>query len=283
MGLPAVHEFPSWRGASHRPSASLGLGPVSASTGLAPAPSCRPAPRIQHEQALGEQQADERRAQRFALATQRWQHSHPATTAHNLLDRRLSGDATPQLLGRIDLRSSRDRLGEHLILRLQHPEHGHTGFQQVYARALDNQGRTQHLVIRAAGLKSGSSAVIQAVPGHEHWPAAICEGLFTALSVALGWPGPVVVALDAYNLRPVRAAFNRPCLFFADDDRQGKHNTGFEQARRALQPGDRILLPQFPAGEQSGSLSDFNDLHRLCGLAEVQRQIRAVWPMELQP
>lgn len=164
------------------------------------------------------------------------------------------------------------------MLQLQHQRHGHTGFQQLYDQPLDAGGRTQHLIIRQAGLKKGACASIHPLPGHEHWPVALCEGLFTALSVALAWPGPLRVALDAYNLRPVRAAIDGPCVFFADDDRAAERHTGWHQAKAALQPGDRIVLPRFPDAGSAGDLSDFNDLHRVSGLAEVQRQVRLAWP-----
>lgn len=248
------------------------------SRGLPLPAAAQPAAQIRPALDAHEQEAEARRARRVTLAEQRWQLATAATPQDALLQRRLQGDASAELLQRLDLVRSQDRLGTHLMLRLQQPQHGHTGFQQIYDQPLDAGGRTQHLLIRQAGLKKGSFASIQPCPGHEHWPVALCEGLFTALSVALAWPGPLAVALDAYNLRHVRAGIDRPCVFFADDDRAGERHTGWHQARAALQPGDRIVLPQFAATACEDRLSDFNDLHRVSGLREVQRQVRQAWP-----
>lgn len=246
--------------------------------GLALSVPSTPRPRIDAGNERAERQEQARRAQRFALTQQRWVQASSAGADHPLLQRRLCGDANPALLARLGLRRSSDRLGEHLMIRLQHRQHGHTGFQQLHIRPLDERGRTQHLVMREAGLKNGSFTCIRATAGHEHWPVAICEGLFTALSVALAWPGPLAVTLDAYNLAHVRASIRRRCVFFADDDRAGGRNTGLRQAQAAAQAHDLIVLPCFPAGESPQSCSDFNDLHRIAGLEEVRRQVRAAWP-----
>lgn len=218
------------------------------------------------------------RTERFHEQHRLWHQAARAEAGHPLLQARLCGHATPDLLERLDLRHIRTARGDCLAVRLLHRQHGLCGFQQLHGRPLDAGGRTQHLVIRASGMKRGAFACIRASAGCEHWPVAICEGVFTALSVALGWPGPVAIALDAGNLAAVRAMIERPCVFFADNDAWSTANTGLRSARRASRPGDRIAFPAFAGEHHPLKPSDFNDLLRLSGIDALRRQIRPLWP-----
>jgi putative DNA primase/helicase len=217
---------------------------------------------------------------RFELQLQRWQRAAPAKISHCLLVERLCGHATAALLARLDLRQWASSFDNHLLVALRHREHGLTGFQQLHTRPLNITGRTQNLFIRAEGLKRGSFVCIRAQQGCEHWPVGLCEGLLTGLSIALGWPGPIAVALDAYNLGAVRAGIQRRCVFFADDDTWSSRNTGRLQADAARLPDDSLLAPSFGAQHDKHRPNDFNDVLKLAGVAELQRQIRRVWPTE---
>lgn len=218
------------------------------------------------------------RLERFQRHCRQWHSTEAPSPDHPLLARRLCGHASPELLGRLSLRSFHGPHGEGLMVRLLNHQHGHTGFQLLHAAPLDARGRTQELVIRQAGMKRGSFACIHATAGYEGWPVAICEGVFTALSVALGWPGPLVIALDAGNLASVRPMIQRPCVFFADHDAWARRNTGLLHAQQACRPGDRVILPAFAAGHADQQPTDFNDLLRLAGHSELLRQIRDGWP-----
>lgn len=218
------------------------------------------------------------RRERFLEQNRLWHAAGRATPDHPLLVERLGGMASAELLARIDLRPLAHPRGGCLAVRLLHYEHGHCGFQQLHRQPLDASGRTQHLVIRAGGMKRGAFACIRASAGREHWPVAICEGVFTALSVALGWPGPVAIALDAGNLAAVRAMIGRPCVFFADNDAWSTANTGLRSARRASRPGDRIAFPGFAGEHHPLKPTDYNDLLRLSGIDALRRQIRSSWP-----
>lgn len=228
----------------------------------------------------------ERCLERFRTGCRQWQATTPATAEHTLLRWRLCGHGSEQLLARLDLRSFQHPRGEGLMVRLLNHEHGHCGFQQLHAAPLDTGGRTQHLIIRQRGMKRGSMVCIRASAGHEGWPIAMCEGLFTALSVALGWPGPIAVALDAGNLPAVRQMIQRPCVFFADHDAWARRNTGLLHAQQACRPGDRVILPafaaEFAAEHADHQPTDFNDLQRLAGHAELLRQLRQGWPSHYQ-
>lgn len=234
----------------------------------------------ENERARAEQDAREakRCLERFHSHNRQWHAATRATADHPLLSKRLCGYASADLLARLSLRSFEHSRGAGLMVRLQSYDHGHCGFQQLHAKPLDSNGRTQHLVIRQRGMKQGSFVCIHASPGHEGWPVAICEGVFTALSVALGWPGPIAIALDAGNLRPVRQMIKRSCVFFADDDTWSASNTGLLRAEQAMKPGDRLVFPRFRPAHAAERPTDFNDLLRLAGHGELLRQVRTAWP-----
>jgi putative DNA primase/helicase len=117
----------------------------------------------------------------------------------------------------------------------------------------------------------------------------ICEGYATAASIWEATGFSVVAAFNAGNLANVAREFKRhrpgATLLIAGDDDQhvpadwkergkGKPwvNAGrlkTEAAAKAV--GARWLLPSFPTEE--GRPTDFNDLHRMCGLGEVKAQI----------
>lgn len=233
---------------------------------------------VQAARAAREAHEAEHHLQRFRAQGRCWHAASPATVDHPLLLKRLCGQVSTELLSRLQLRSFEHPRGAGLMVRLQNHQHGHCGFQLLHPSPLDASGRTQHLVIRQRGMKHGSFVCIRAMPGHESWPVAICEGVFTALSVALGWPGPIAVALDAGNLASVRPMIGRNCVFFADNDAWGSRNTGLLRARLALQAGDRLVLPRFAGEFTAERPTDFNDLLRLAGPAELLRQVRQGWP-----
>lgn len=214
------------------------------------------------------------RLKRFSSTKNQWIHSPKATVGHALLQKRLGKQLTEKLLSRIDIRSTS---AQSLMVRLQHYEHGTSGFQALYAQPQCQDGRRQDYIIQKAGMKKGSLVVIRAEQGYESWPVGICEGLFTALSVAVFYKGPIAIALDAGNLKPVRQMIKRPCIFFADNDAWKSHNTGHIAAQEATYKGDRIFLPLFDKALADKKPTDFNDLLMWQGANALKQQILAAY------
>ena len=125
-------------------------------------------------------------------------------------------------------------------------------------------------------------------------PVFVCEGYATGMSLrmALERKYAVFVAFDAYNLPHVVESIHRmlptnPLVICADDDYTTKvrglaNNTGRIQAQVAMESvmdaGAKLVVrtyPLFRKETQRGPKdSDFNDLHRLEGLAEVRAQLQ---------
>ena len=125
-------------------------------------------------------------------------------------------------------------------------------------------------------------------------PVFVCEGYATGMTIrmALERCYPVFVAFDAYNLPVVveavyRALPGSPIVICADDDfkttsRGLPNNVGRIQAQVAqegvMDLGARLVVRSFPLFRKETARgdkdTDFNDLHRLEGLAEVTAQLR---------
>jgi len=121
-------------------------------------------------------------------------------------------------------------------------------------------------------------------------PVFVCEGYATGMSIrmALERRYPVFVAFDAYNLPTVVAAVHQalpgsPIVICADDDYKTTikglpNNVGRIQAQIALDSvmdlGAKLVVRTFPVFRKETNRgdkdTDFNDLHRLEGLAEVK-------------
>ena len=112
----------------------------------------------------------------------------------------------------------------------------------------------------------------------------ICEGYATGASLHMATGKPVAVALDSGNLEPVANALREKfpqaqITICADNDHSLKRNgqpwnVGLEKAQRAAQAvGGKMVAPVFDEKEKARGLTDFNDLHRARGLAEVQKQV----------
>lgn len=124
-------------------------------------------------------------------------------------------------------------------------------------------------------------------------PVFVCEGYATGMSLrmALGRRFPVFVAFDAYNLPVVVEAVHHalpgcPIVICADDDYKTTikglpNNVGRIQAQVALESvmdaGAKLVVRTYPVFRKETTRgdkdSDFNDLHRLEGLAEVTSQL----------
>lgn len=125
-------------------------------------------------------------------------------------------------------------------------------------------------------------------------PVFICEGYATGMSIrmALDRRYPVFVAFDAYNLPIVvesvyQALPSSPIVICADDDYRTAikgipNNVGRIQAQIAMESvmdaGARLVVRTAPIfrkeTDRGDKDTDFNDLHRLEGIAEVANQMQ---------
>lgn len=121
-------------------------------------------------------------------------------------------------------------------------------------------------------------------------PVFVCEGYATGMTIrmAVERRHPVFVAFDAYNLPSVVTAIHQalpgsPIVICADDDYKTTikglpNNVGRIQAQIALDSvmdlGAKLVVRTFPNFRKETNRgdkdTDFNDLHRLEGLAEVK-------------
>lgn len=128
-------------------------------------------------------------------------------------------------------------------------------------------------------------------------PVFVCEGYATGMTLrmALGRRLPVFVAFDAYNLPVVveavyKALPDSPIVICADDDHATRlrglpNNVGRIQAQIAMDgvmegpKGAKLVVRSFPLFKRetvrTDKDTDFNDLQRLEGLAEVTNQLNS--------
>ena len=103
----------------------------------------------------------------------------------------------------------------------------------------------------------------------------VAEGYATAASIHAAAGHAVAVAFNSGNLLPVAVALRAKypelaLVVAADDDHRTEGNPGITAATAAaLAVGGFVVRPQFSAARQPFH-TDFNDLHRLDGLAAVR-------------
>lgn len=113
-------------------------------------------------------------------------------------------------------------------------------------------------------------------------PIVIAEGYATSASVYEITGLPVVVALNAGNLKPVaeafRAKYPERAIFIAGDNDHGKEAAGkpnvgkLKSADAGQAVGGHVLLPAFSPNDPG---TDWNDLAKSMGKAQVREQIGA--------
>jgi putative DNA primase/helicase len=137
------------------------------------------------------------------------------------------------------------------------------------------------------GAKKGAFHILGEIEPNS--PLYLAEGYATAASLYLATGRPVVVAFDAGNLAAVAGALRQSyptvqLVIAADNDHwkaddigpdgHPKGNTGVIKAMAvARQYGTRLAVPDFTGLDSRERPTDFNDLARLAGLAEVKRQL----------
>jgi phage/plasmid primase-like uncharacterized protein len=149
----------------------------------------------------------------------------------------------------------------------------------------DQKNKKFYKTFLAQGEKKGNYALIcKYIP--EDATIYVCEGYATGVSVYMSLTTdrhevPVFVAGDAGNLSPViknlRKRFkNNRFIIAADND-----TVGASKANEAAQKYNcEVVIPKFPKDLQIGRdgkrHTDFNDLHKVCGLEEVASQLSEV-------
>lgn len=109
----------------------------------------------------------------------------------------------------------------------------------------------------------------------------VCEGYGTAASIHEATGSICVVAFDAYNVAPViesliaeRIPRTKIVACLDNDQWNDKGNTGARIAEEIRYRFNvRAVLPSFEGYDTKDKPTDFNDLARLAGIEEVQRQL----------
>ena len=106
----------------------------------------------------------------------------------------------------------------------------------------------------------------------------LCEGYATGASIYEATGEPVAVCFNSGNIleaaKELSAKYpNAKIIIAGDDDHKLDKNIGRVKAVEAAKHiGGTTVFPVFDISYDE-DCTDFNDLHRLCGLAEVKRQI----------
>jgi phage/plasmid primase-like uncharacterized protein len=136
------------------------------------------------------------------------------------------------------------------------------------------------------GRKRGSYFPVAQVPGG---PILICEGYATAASLHLATGWTVIAAMDCGNLLPVATEIrklhpNRTIILCADNDQFTEDNPGLVKSKAAAKAIKAVVaFPEFGDETLAAKPTDFNDLHRIEGLAEVRTQVFEALPVVARP
>lgn len=209
------------------------------------------------------------RLARFRQTHQEFILGTAVSTESSWLHHRLFGEASKSLCQRIMLKQHEHKI----IAKLENAVGVLTGYQTISAGVAGDQKR---FVLAHSGLLKGSFFRIRpSVPDAED-AVIVCEGVATALSLALVWQGEIRAALTASNLNEVRAGVVGRVLFAHDQDvyKPKVGNVGFNAAIDAMQDCDLLVTPKFNWEDQEEQPTDFNDVLGLYGLDELYRQSR---------
>lgn len=212
---------------------------------------------------------DASRQQRDERLQFTYQGSTPLTQTLDWVTQKFQGHLTDDVLARTAGRcAERNRV----LFPMENMAGTRTGYHQI---TVEQNNEKRHFV-RKSGLMNGSFVRIKAASAaYSALPPIICEGVATALSLALVWPGPVFAALCAANLSKVRKSIYGPVILAADNDQWKEHvgNIGLLEAEKAAENADHIVMPHFKAQEISTKPTDFNDLLCIAGLPALASQV----------
>lgn len=246
----------------------------------APRPTTLPVSIEQKATAQARDAATDRERQvRFLRWQMRWQGAKAPGCQHGWVQHRLQGQATPALLSRLTLRALCSGAGTPLMAPLtSSTTHESCGYQLIFPAGHAGCQEQKRLIIPTSGGSRGAFIYLKGLPEGDHLPVALCEGLATGLSLAVGWPGEIRVALNAQNLAAVRAGIHTRVVMFHDDDRWKPQagNVGYRAATAAMKAGDSCQGPLFSSRALSAKPTDFNDLLCLDGITALREQLDAV-------
>lgn len=141
------------------------------------------------------------------------------------------------------------------------------------------EDRTVYKTFHSGGEKKGNFMVLGTLENRKR--IRVAEGYSTACSCHEAMGEATVVAFDCGNLFHVVRQLcekypNSEIIICADNDAHREDNPGKAAAIKvAIDFGCKIALPQFPNGMVGKNMSDFNDLMKIAGCAEVKRLIEA--------
>lgn len=107
----------------------------------------------------------------------------------------------------------------------------------------------------------------------------LCEGYSTGASIHQATDEAVAICFNSGNLKEAAKELgakhpNAKIIIAGDDDHLNEQNTGRIKAMEAAKHiGGTTVFPEFVGCDETTKYTDFNDLHRLCGLDEVKRQM----------
>lgn len=232
-------------------------------------PEQRQAARQTWQDAAAKQKADQERAQAEARqACNKLFANAPPIESHPYLDTKM---VKPH--GRVCL-AEPEHVKDWLAIALQ-DEHGIIHSAQFIAD--DGTKRFYY-----GGRVQGCFARIEGKPGG---PMIICEGYATGCTLheAMGWT--VICAMNCGNLLAVcqairRTTPERTIILCADNDQFTEENPGITKAQGAASKHRCLVVwPEFGDESLSEKPTDFNDLARLEGVAEVRVQVNRVFPI----
>jgi conjugative relaxase-like TrwC/TraI family protein len=143
---------------------------------------------------------------------------------------------------------------------------------------IDQDGTKKFLT---GGKKQGNFFMIDQDKVKDSKTIYLAEGFATAATINIATDKPVAVSFDAGNIEHVLKNLktthpDKEFIIAADNDLWKEHNVGREKAELAAQKhGAKIILPKFTLAHKDEMPTDFNDLHKLSGIHEVQRQIES--------
>lgn len=178
----------------------------------------------------------------------------------------------------VSLKRMQDKHGEFVAVQV-HDVHGnYLGLQRLYDRF------KKFTVAVDDHQFDGAHCIIGSLDDAEQ--AYVCEGFATGASIFLAKGVPVIVAMNADNLKKVVKEYKRVMpdlqLLNAVDNDAWKPHVGNKGMLTALELHKdynvRGVFPRFDdldASQLKTNPTDWNDLHCLAGLKEVQKQLKA--------
>jgi len=141
---------------------------------------------------------------------------------------------------------------------------------------IDSAGKKTFL---KGGKKLGNFFMIDSTKVKDSKEIYLAEGFATGVSIHMATNKPVAITFDAGNIEHVLKNLKEihPTKNFtiaADNDLWKEHNVGREKAEIVAQKfGAKVILPNFSLSHKDELPTDFNDLHKLSGINEVQKQL----------